>query len=86
MEEQTKGLIRVSQLSEGDVIFGITGAERKPAWCKVVAVFPAAGGKNTTTHDGFTADHMVIDHTVHPYGKKGEVHMGPVYTLACYRL
>ncbi|XP_078374090.1 uncharacterized protein LOC144657610 [Oculina patagonica] len=82
VEEKKKGVVRVTQLTEGDVIFGITGAERKPAWCKVVAVFPAAGGKNKTTHNGFTADHMVIDHTVHPYGKKGEERMSPVYTLA----
>ena len=82
VQEKNKGVVRVSQLTESDVIFGITGAERTPAWCKVVAIFPAAGGKNKTTHDGFTADHMVIDHTVHPYGKKGEVRMGPVYTLA----
>ena len=82
VNEQKRGLVRVSELSEGDVIYGITGVERKPAWCKVVAVFPAAGGRNKTTHDGFTADHMVIDYTVHPQGKKGEVRMGPVYTLA----
>ncbi|KAJ7393417.1 hypothetical protein OS493_006390 [Desmophyllum pertusum] len=64
--EQVKGIVRVSELSEGDVITGIVGAERDLAWCKVVAVFPAAGGKNMITHDGFTADHMVVDHTVHP--------------------
>ena len=77
----TKGIVRISQLSQSDVIFGITGTERKPAWCKVVAVFPGVGGKDKITHDGFTADHMVIDHNVHPYGEKGKVHMGPVYTL-----
>ena len=82
IEERTRGFVHVSELSEGDVIFGITGPQRNPAWCKVVAVFPAVGGKNRTTHDGFTADHMVIDHTVHPYGKKGEMRVGPVYTLA----
>ena len=82
LEEKTRGIVRVSQLSEGDVIFGVTGPNRNPAWCKVVAVFPAVGGKNRTTHDGFTADHMVIDQTVHPYGKKGEMRVGPVYTLA----
>ena len=81
VEEKTKGLVLISQLSKGEVIFGITGAQRSPAWCKVVAVFPAAGGENKITHDCFTADHMVIDHTVHPYGKKGAVHIGPVYTL-----
>ena len=82
VEEKRKGVVSISQLTEGDVIFGITGAERKPTWCKVVAVFPAAAGRNKTTHDGFTEDHMVIDHAVHPYGKKGEVRIGPVYTLA----
>ena len=80
--KRSKGVVRVSELSVGDVISGITGTDQKPAWCEVVAVFPAAGGKNKTTHDGFTADHMVIDHTVHRYGEKGEVRMGPIYTLA----
>ena len=82
VEEQTKGLVHVSQLSEGDVIPGIMGPVRKPALCKVVAVFPATNGKNKTTHNGFTADHMVVDYTVHSHGRKGEVRMGPVYTLA----
>ena len=82
IEERTRGIVHVSELSEGDIIFGITGPDRSPAWCKVVAVFPAVGGENRTTHDGFTADHMVIDHTVHPHGKKGEVSLGSVYTLA----
>ena len=81
VHEQTRGVVRVSELSEGDIIYGITGAERKPAWCKVEAVFSSAGGKNKITHDGFTADHMVVDYTVHPYGKKGEERIGPVYTL-----
>ena len=82
IEEWTRGVVHVSELSVGDIIFGITGPQRDPAWCKVVAVFPAVGGKNRTTHDGFTADHMVIDLTVHPYGKKGEMSVGPIYTLA----
>ena len=82
VEERTKGIVRVSELSEGDVIFGIRGPERKPAWCKVVAVFSAAGDKNRITHDGFTAGHTVINYTVHPYGEKGEVRKGPIYTLA----
>ena len=76
-----KGVVLVSELSEGDVIFGMTGSERKPAWCKVVAVFPAAADKNKITHDGFKTDHMVIDHTIHPYNKKGEKRMGLEYTL-----
>ena len=79
IEERTRGVVHVSELSEGDIIFGFTGPQRSPAWCKVVAVFP---GKNSTTHDGFTADHMVIDHTVHPYGEEGEMRVGPVYTVA----
>ena len=82
IEERTRGVVRVSELSVGDIIFGIAGPNRNPVWCNVSAVFPAAGGTNTTTHDGFTADHMVIDNTVHPYGKKGGVRVGPVYTLA----
>ena len=82
IQERTRGVVHVSELSVGDIIFGITGPQRDPAWCKVVAVFPAVGGKNRTTHDGFTADHMVVDLTVHPYGEKGEMSVGPIYTLA----
>lgn len=81
IDEQTKGVVRVSQLSEGDVILGVNGPERKPAWCKVLAVFPASGGKNLTTHEGFTADHFVFNHTVHPHGYKGVVREEPVFTL-----
>ena len=83
LEERTKGLVRVSELSKGDYIHGITGGERKRAWCKVEALFPAAGGKHKITYDGFTKEHMVVDdYSVHPYGEKGEVTTGPVYTLA----
>ena len=82
VKEQTKGTVNVSQLYEGGVIHIITGSGKKPALCKVVAVFPAANGKNKTTHNGFIADHIVVDHTVHPHGQKGEVRVGPVYTLA----
>ena len=82
VKERTKGVARVAELSVGDMIFGITGPDRTPAWCKVLALFPAVRGMNRTTHDGFTADHMVINHTVHPYGRKGEMRVGPVYTLA----
>ena len=81
VEEQTKGVVRVSQLTSGDIIFGMKGAKRQPALCNVEAIFPAAGGKNKKTYDGFTADHMVVDSTVHPYGEKGEVRVGPIYTL-----
>ena len=80
--EKTKGLLRVSELSEGDVIFGVTGIQQTPAWCKVLAVFPGPGGKNRTTHDGFTAEHMVVTSSrVHAYGKRGLVQSGPVYSL-----
>ena len=83
LEEYTKGLVRVSELSKGDYIRGITGGEQKPAWCKVEAVFPAAGGKNKKTYDGFTREHMVVKSSVvQPYGERGEVTTGPVYTLA----
>ena len=81
VNEQSRGVVRVLELSEGDFIYGIVGEEWKHVWCKVEAVFPSAGGKNKITYDGFTADHMVVDYTVHPYGKKGEARVGPVYTL-----
>lgn len=76
-----KGVVRVSELFEGDVIFGMTAYERKPVWCKVVAVFPAAADKSKITHDGFKTDHMIIDHTVDPFDKKGDKRVGLVYTL-----
>jgi hypothetical protein len=82
VDEQTKGIVTVSQLSDGDVIRGISGAKQTSAWCKVTAVFLVARGQNRTTYDGFTADHMVMDKTVHQYGKRGEKHSGPVFTLA----
>lgn len=82
VEEQIKGHIRVSQLSEGDFIRGINGADRTPAWCKVEAVVPVPHSQNQTTYDGFTKSHMIIDDTVHPYGSQGRVRKGPVYTLA----
>ena len=82
VEEKIKGHISVSQLSEGDVIRGIKGNDQTPAWCKVEAIFAVPHSQNQTTYDGFTADHMVISHTVHPYGKRGEMRVGPVYTLA----
>ena len=82
VEERTKGHIKVSQLFEGDVIRGIKGPDRTPAWCKVEAVFLVPRSENQTTYDGFTNSHMVVDSTVHAYGMKGEVRTGPVYTLA----
>lgn len=81
VEEQTKNLIRVSQLAEGDIIRGITGGDRTPAWCKVVAVFPVPNSEAQITYDGFTAGQMVVDRTVHPYGANGTLHEGPVFTL-----
>ena len=80
VEEKTKGVVRVSELSEGDVIFGIMRSQRKPAWCKVIAVFPAAADTNQITHEGFKTNHKVTDHTVRPY-KNGDRHMSPIYTL-----
>ena len=59
VEEKMKGLVKVSQLSEGDVIRGIKGADQTPAWCKVEAVFAAPHSENQTTYDGFTADHKI---------------------------
>lgn len=82
VEERINGYVTVSQLSEGDIIRGITGAEQKTAWCKVEAIFQVPNSQNQTTYDGFTADHMVVNGTVHPYGKKGETQVGPIYTLA----
>ncbi|XP_068675889.1 uncharacterized protein [Montipora foliosa] len=83
VEEQSKGIIRVSQLSNGDTIRGIRGTERMPGWCKVKAVYPRVHTDNFTTYDGFTEDHMVIDaDTVRPYGKKGEVKKSRLFTLA----
>ena len=84
VEEQAKGHVSVSQLAVGDVIRGITGADRTPAWCKVKAIFPVPHNENRTTYNGFTASHMVVDGTVREYGirKNGTVRTGPVYTLA----
>lgn len=81
VEEKTKGIVDVSKRSEGDVILGIIEAHRKPSWCKVVAIFPCEHGKNTITHHGLTADHMVVNHTVHPHGYKGVLRDGPFFAL-----
>ena len=82
MEEQFKGHSRVSQLSVGDTIRGIKGANRTPAWCKIEAVLPVPHTENQITYDGFTQNQMVVDNTVHPYGTKGRVRKEPVFTLA----
>lgn len=79
VKEKIKGLISVSQLSEGDVIRGITGIDQTPDWCRVEAVVPLS--QDQTTYDGFTENHMVVDDTVHPYGTKGKVREGPVFIL-----
>ena len=60
VEEQSKGIIRVSQLSNGDFIRGISGADRKPGWCRVEAVYPSSY-ESVTIYDGFTPNHMVVD-------------------------
>ena len=83
VEEQTKGIIRVSELSTGDIIRGISGADRTPGWCRVEAVYPTADIHNETTYDGFTEAHMVVDNgTVHQYGRKGKATKSRLYTLA----
>ncbi|XP_067033979.1 uncharacterized protein [Acropora muricata] len=83
VEELTKGTIAVSQLSNGDIIRGIRGADRVHSWCRVEAVYPRKGNDMFTTYDGFTADHMVIDaHTVRAYGKKGKATKSRLYMLA----
>ena len=83
VEELTKGTIAVSQLSNGDVIRGIRGADRIHSWCKVEAVYPREGNDMFITYDGFTADHMVIDaDAVRAYGKKGKATKSRLYMLA----
>ena len=83
VEELTKGTIRVSQLSNGDIIPGIRGADRIPGWCRVEAVYPRKGDDNFTTYDGFTADHMVIDaDIVRPYGNDGKIKKTQLYVLS----
>lgn len=80
VEEKIKGLVSVAQLSEGDIIRGITGIDQTPDWCRVEAAIPLS--QDQTTYDGFTENHMVVDDTVHPYGTKGKRRTGPVFTLA----
>ena len=79
VEERIKGLVNVAQLSEGDVIRGITGIDQTPGWCRVEAIIPLSEDQNT--YDGFTENHIVVDDTVHPYGTKGRLREGPVFTL-----
>ena len=83
VKERTKGIVHVAELSKGDAIRGLAGAERTPGWCKVQAVYPRSIIDNVTTYDGFTEDHMVVDaDTVRPYGKKGITKDTQIYTLA----
>lgn len=82
IRDQTRGIVSVSELSEGDIIQGVMGAQKKTSWCKVEAIFQAAKGKSKTTYDGFTPSHMIVDHTVHLHGSKGDIRHGPVFTLA----
>ena len=84
VEEQTRGVVRVSQLSTNDIIRGIIGADRIPASCKVKAVFEASRNRpNVTTYDGFTEDHLVLgDNNVRQYGKNGKAKKTALYTLA----
>ena len=83
VQEQSRGIIRVSELSPGDVIPGITGSDRTPGWCKVEAINPTTNSDNVTSFDGFTENHMIVENgTVRPYGKRGKVSKSRVYTLA----
>ena len=83
IEELSKGIISVSDLSAGDIIRGLRGLKKKPDWCRVEAVYPREGIRNFTTYNGFTEEHMVIDgDTVRPYGQEGEAFSGQLYTLA----
>ena len=82
VEEQSRGIIRVSQLSNGDFIRGISGADRKPGWCRVEAVYPSSYDK-VTTYEGFTANHMVVDDdSVHQFGEKGNATENIPFKLA----
>ena len=82
VKEQSKGVIRVSQLSNGDFIRGISGADRKPGWCRVEAVYPSSY-ESVTIYDGFTPNHMVVDDDlVHQFGKKGNMSENIPFKLA----
>ena len=82
VEEQSRGIIRVSQLSNGDFIRGISGADRKPGWCRVEAVHPMSSEK-VPTYEGFTANHMVVDDdSVHQFGESGNATENIPFNLA----
>ena len=83
VEEQSVGIIRISELSPGDIIREITGSDQTSSWCKVEAINPTTNSDNVTSFDGFTENHMVVENgTVRPYGKTGKVSKSRVYTLA----
>ena len=83
VEELTKGIVSVSELSAGDIIRGLREPEKTQDWCKVDAVYLRETIQNFTTYNGFTEDHMVIDgDTVRPHGQKGEAVDTQLYTLA----
>ncbi len=83
VEELTKGIVSVSELSAGDIIRGLRGLEKTRDWCRVDAVYLREGMQNSTTYNGFTDDHMVVDgDTVRPHGQEGEAVNTQLYTLA----
>ena len=83
VEEKSRGIIHVYELTTADVIRGITGSDRTPGWCKVEAITPKTNSDNVTSFDGFTENHMVVENgNVRPYGKRGKVSKSRVYTLA----
>ena len=83
VKELEKGIVSVSELSAGDIIRGLRGPEKTPDWCRVDAVYLRETTQNSTTYNGFTEDHMVIDgDTVRPQGQEGEAVDTQLYTLA----
>ncbi|XP_028397303.1 uncharacterized protein LOC114521088 [Dendronephthya gigantea] len=83
IEELKKGIVSVSELSAGDIIRGLRGAEKTPGWCRVDAVYPRESAQNFTTYNGFTKEHMVVDgQEVRPHGDKGLAVSTQLYTLA----
>lgn len=83
VEEFSKGLIKVSQLSVGDIVRGVKGLNKNPVWCRVDTVTPRSTGSNFTTYDGFTKDHMVVvGDKVVPYGSNGKIEQSQLYTIS----
>ena len=82
VEEKSRGIIHVYELTTADVIRGITGSDRTSGWCKVEAITLKTNSDNVTSFDGFTENHMVVENgNVRPYGKRGKVSKSRVYTL-----